>query len=362
MIDRDADFARRVVIVIALGAATLLISALRSILLLLFTAILVAVLLTSVEARLRRVLPVGRMVSITLSIGLIVAVIALAGWLFGSAITRQFDLLVVSLPSAWTRLQAELRGWGVLDQGTVEARNSVPSAGAVLGFVGGLASGAVGVISGVGLAVVGGIYFALDPDPYARGLRTLWPRNQRKRIGEAMDAIGRALKGFLKAQLAAMAIIGSLTTLGLWAIGSPSFLALGLIAGVVQFVPLLGPFIAAVPALLLALTEGPHMLVYTALLYVAIQQAEGNLITPMVQREVAAIPPALTIFTVVAFGTLFGIVGIVLAVPLTVVVYALVGKIWVRDALGEELILPGERHDHKGFTQHVVGDDGAGPI
>jgi predicted PurR-regulated permease PerM len=198
------------------------------------------------------------------------------------------------------------------------------------------------VVSGIGLAIVGGIYLAVEPRMYREGLLRLWPAGRRDHVRETIQVVGRALRSWLQGQLFAMLVIGTLSAVGLWIIGMPSWLALGLIAGIVQFVPLAGPILAAIPALLVALSQGPQMLLYVALLYVGIQQVEGNILTPMVQREVSALPPALTIFTLVAFALLFGAVGVVLAVPLTVVGYALVAKLWVRDTLGESAKLPGE--------------------
>jgi AI-2E family transporter len=108
-------------------------------------------------------------------------------------------------------------------------------------------------------------------------------------------------------------------------------LALGLIAGLVEFVPVIGSVLAAVPALLLALTLDVQTAVWTLLLYLAIQQVQGNLVTPLVTRHMLALPPALTLFAIVAFGLVFGFLGVLLAAPLTVVALVAVKKLWVRD-------------------------------
>ena len=139
-----------------------------------------------------------------------------------------------------------------------------------------------------------------------------------------------------------MALVAVITTVGLWFIGLPGFLALGLLAGLAEFVPVIGSAAAAAPALLLALTQSWEAAAWTLLLFVAIQQIQGNLLTPLLTRRMVALPPALMLFAIVAFGLLFGFLGVLFAAPLTVVAFVTVKKLWVRDALEKETALPGE--------------------
>lgn len=338
----DAQFARRVVIAVAIAAAALALWHLRSVLLLLFAATLVAVLLTSLSGLIRRLLPIGAGAGLFAALALVLAVLGLAGYLFGAEVERQFQELARQLPDALAKAEAWLIEVGLRDDVLEQLRRAAPTPGAVVDFVSGAFSILSGILSAIGLAIVGGIYLALQPQLYRDGLVRIWPPRLRATAAGAFDAAGRALRSWLTGQLFAMLVIGTMSAIGLWAIGMPSWLALGLIAGIVQFVPLAGPILAAIPALLVALSQGPQMLLSVALLYIAIQQVEGNLLTPMVQREVSALPPALTIFTLVAFALLFGATGVILAVPLTVVIYAVVAKLWIRDTLGEAVRLPGE--------------------
>lgn len=121
----------------------------------------------------------------------------------------------------------------------------------------------------------------------------------RQRVAGAVDASGRALRLWLLGQLAAMVSVGILTGLGLWIIGVPSAFALALLAGLADFVPLVGPIVAAVPALLIALSEGWETMLWTLLLYVLVQQIESNLIVPIAQRRTVSLPPAITLFPAV---------------------------------------------------------------
>jgi predicted PurR-regulated permease PerM len=131
-------------------------------------------------------------------------------------------------------------------------------------------------------------------------------------------------------------------TLGLFAIGMPSALALGFLAGLSEFVPIVGPILSAIPALLLAFSEGGNMVFWVAGLYLLIQQLEGNVIMPLVQRKTVDLPPVVALFALVALGILFGPLGVLLGTPLTVVLYVAVNQLYVRDTLGEDAEIPGE--------------------
>jgi predicted PurR-regulated permease PerM len=222
------------------------------------------------------------------------------------------------------------------------AEDATPGAGSV---VSSLASVLTSFVSGLAdflLIVVGGLYLAAQPGLYCQGVLLLFPdEGPRERIAGTLAASGAALRLWLLGQLVAMAFLFVLTGLGLWAIGLPAALALALLAGLAQFVPLIGPIVAAIPALLIALAEGWQTTLWTLLLYVLIQQVESNLITPLVQRQAVSLPPAVTLFAVVAFGLLFGPLGILFATPLAVVALVAVSRLWVREALGEPIDAPG---------------------
>jgi predicted PurR-regulated permease PerM len=151
------------------------------------------------------------------------------------------------------------------------------------------------------------------------------------------------LRLWLLGQLASMTMIGVLTALGLWAIGVPSAFALGLLAALAAFVPYLGPILSALPALLLALNEGTDTLLFTAALYIAVQQVESYVVTPLIQQRVATLPAAVTVFAIVAAGLLFGAPGVLLAAPLTMVAYVLVKRLYVEEALETPTDVPGEK-------------------
>jgi predicted PurR-regulated permease PerM len=159
-----------------------------------------------------------------------------------------------------------------------------------------------------------------------------------QRAGEASTAIGigETLELWLLGQLIQMVLIGLLATLAVWLIGVPSPVALGLIAGVGEFIPYLGPILAAIPAMLVALTKSPETVAWTLLAYLTIHQIEGQVITPLIQNRMVFVPPAVMLLGIAALTYLFGAVAIIFAAPITVAIFAAVNLLYVRDALGEK--------------------------
>jgi predicted PurR-regulated permease PerM len=187
-----------------------------------------------------------------------------------------------------------------------------------------------------------GIFFAINPDIYKKGIALLFTEKRADRVNEALETSGKALWQWLTGQFMAMAFVGITATIGLMIIGVPLALILGIIAGLSDFVPIVGPLAASILAILLAFSISPETALYTAILYLVIQQFESNLVTPLVQRRMVHIPPAVVILSLVAFGSVFGIAGVILATPLTVVLMVFVGMFYVQDVLGKEVTVPGK--------------------
>ena len=192
------------------------------------------------------------------------------------------------------------------------------------------------------LILVGGIFIAASPRFYTAGMVKLVPEQRRALVGDALNHTSRALRLWLKAQILAMAIIGVLTGLGLWLLGVPSALALGLLAGLLEFIPFAGPILSAIPAVLIALAIDPQLALWTVLLYVLIQHVEGYALQPVIQSWAVEIPGAVLLFALLACGGLFGPLGVVFAAPLTVTIYVLVKRLYVRQALDTSTPIPGE--------------------
>lgn len=331
----DAAFVRRVLWVLLLIGLAWLLAELSGLLLLVFGAVLVAVIFDALAEPIGRVTRLPERWALLVAVLLVFAVVTLSGWLFGAQVSAQFEELQQTLPRAWQTFEAWLGDTALGERLLAAARDWAPSWSGLARNVGSVAAATAGAVVNLLLVVVAGIYLAAQPRIYRSGLLQLIPPQSRAAGRDAMAAAGRGLRLWLRAQLIGMIAIGALTTAGLWLIGMPSALALGLLAGLAEFVPIVGPIIAAVPALLIALTLGTDTIVWTLVLYLAIQQIEGNVIMPIVTRHAVELPPALALFSVVALGILFGPLGVLFDAPLAVVLFVLVRELYVKRALAE---------------------------
>jgi predicted PurR-regulated permease PerM len=166
------------------------------------------------------------------------------------------------------------------------------------------------------------------------------PRPRRARVEEVLQEVGTTLGHWLVGRLVSMGIIGGITTVGLWLIGVPLAPALGLLAALAEFVPNIGPFLAFVPALLLALTESTTRALAVLLLYLSVQGFESYVLTPLVEKQAVELPPALTITAQVLMAVLAGGLGLALATPLAAAVLVLVQRLYIEDTLGDALEVP----------------------
>jgi len=196
--------------------------------------------------------------------------------------------------------------------------------GGALGVFGGLAAFFAGLI----VLVFVPLYLAAMPGPVVGWVVRLFPPERRGETRELLSEARASLLGWLGGQLVSMSVIGVLSTAALYLIGVPGALFLGIFTGLVCFVPLVGPVVSAVPPLVLAFAGNPIDALWVLLAYVAIQQVESNLLTPLVMRQAASLHPAIVIAAVTVAGTAFGVLGALLAVPAMVVAGVLVDELW----------------------------------
>ena len=335
--DAEVYFVRRILIVAAFLALAAAIWFLSDVLLLTFAGILLAVLVRSISAPLRDKVGVSEGVALLLS-GLIILVVLASGLtLFGSQIAGQFNQLFTVIPEATNRILAEFGFSRVQDilTGTV--------VGNVLTTAYEWTTAIVSIATALLFIIFTGIYLALDPVSYRNGFILLFPPRVQPLIEETVDDAGRALSLWIGGQLIAMLMVGVTTALGLWLIGLNSALALGFIAGLADFVPIVGPITAAIPGLLVASGQGLDMILWTLAVYIIVQQIESNIIVPIVVGNAVKIPPAVGLFAVIALGVLFGPLGVLFAYPLAVVADVAVRRLYVRETLGEKVEISGEK-------------------
>ena len=339
---RDATFVRRVLIVIALGVLTAVVWRLAHVLLLAFGAVVVAVILRALADLIARNIPATKKWSLALAGLTIVMALGVTLFLFGRQVRAQLGELARIFPPA---LEYVLGEFGVDTRKVLEQLPKVIGSGLpqeIFSRVASYGMTIIGALADLLLVLVAGVFLAADPTLYKRGVVQLFPSSQHERVESALDTSGVALRLWLKGQLVAMALVGLLTGFALWLIGLPSPVGLGLIAGFGEFIPFLGPILGAVPALVIAASQNTQMLLWTAGAFVVIQQVESNLISPLIQHRTVELPPVLSLLAVLAFATVFDAIGLVLAVPLTVVLYVMIKKLYVRETLGEVTHVPGE--------------------
>lgn len=325
-----AVFTWKVLIVAGVGALALFLWNVSGTLLLIFTGVLFAILLQRLTGYVRQATGLAHGWALAIVLVALVLLVGGGGWLMGTSMTAQLGQLQEQVTRAMGMLPEEWR------QRIMDQSKNWPWMSQLSGF----ASGLVYVIADAVVVMFAALYLAASPGVYRRGVVLLVPQQGQERAWEVMDVAGDSLWKWLIGQLVAMAAVGTLTAVGLWLLGIPSALALGMVAGLLEFIPLIGPFLAAIPALLIAFAQSPQDVLWVAGLYLIIQQVEGNLVTPLLQKRVVDLPPVITIGAIAAGGVLFGILGMFLATPIAVVVLVLVNMLYIEDKLGQPRHFP----------------------
>ena len=280
-------------------------------------------------------LPVGW--SLLTVVLLIVAFFSALGWFFSQAIASQINELSIQLPAAAEKLGDRISQSGLgkalmqhVDTGTVQT-----SATSMLQGFFGVAVNVVEVVGAIVVIVFVALYLAAESRRYAEGLVRLVPPARRARAGEILHETASAIWYWMLGRLFSMAVLGIMTALGLWLLGVPLPAALGLLAGIMIFVPYIGSIASAVPSVIIAASINLTLAVYVIALYLGVHLIEGYILVPLVQRRAVHLPPALTLSAQVILGALAGFIGLLFATPLVAAGLVLVRMIYVEDMLGD---------------------------
>ena len=311
-------------------------------LLLLATGCLVAIFLNGIARSIQSqadALPYG--VCLFLTILSLLSIALLATKILGEEVLKQTKLLIENIPNA-----SELTGLLAQDplgrevlqhvNGTLAKTDMALVQNMTMRALGWFSTGLGAMVSVLFVGFVG-LYLASEPKLYRSGFVRLFSASRREKADAVLSRLGRRLRNWLKGQLSAMLILAVLTTLSLWLLGLPMYLALGLFTGVVAFVPYVGPIISVIPAALVGISHGGLATAgWVFVIYMGIQLLESYVITPLLHREFAHLPPVLTLMFQSVMGLFFGLLGLLLAAPATAVTMVLVDELWIKPIKGEK--------------------------
>ena len=323
----ERAFTRKALIVIGLILLVLFLGKIAPVLMLAFAGAVLAVAIRAASTPLARRLRLPDLVAVSLVSILALALLIGAGFLFGQRLAEEAAALWVAIEEAWQKFR-EFVGKVPVGDNAMQSLESGTDPEAI----GKVAKGTFTVFGGLAdvvLVLFLAAYFAADPRSYRRGLMHLLPQSVRERAGRALDASGVALRKWLIGQLVAMVAVGVLTGIGLTLLGVPLAVPLAILMMLLDFVPVIGPFVAAIPGVLIAFSQSPELGLYAALVYLGVQFVEGNIVMPLAQKWAVSVPPALSLLGIVAFGLVFGVIGVLFAMPLLVVTMVLVQKLYI---------------------------------
>jgi predicted PurR-regulated permease PerM len=280
-------------VVLVIGSLTLALWRILDLAVLLFGAVLIAVGLRAVTRWLARLTGMNATPWLAGVVILFVAVFSIALWFFGTVVADQVDEIAQQVPEGGRvlieKLQAHPYGRYVLAQ-----MRDLGAAGATGWAASALGTAMQAVMRGLGYGVLTSfvtIYLAAQPERYRRLCLRLVPPDYRARFTRLFDQTANILERWLLGQLTVMVTIGILSGIGLWALGIEAAFVLGLVGGLLSFIPYVGAVLAAIPATLVALTQGPFYALAVVAMYVGVHFIEGNFITPLVQAEATSLPP-----------------------------------------------------------------------
>ena len=337
----DARFVRRVLLLLVIAAVAGALYKAGDLLILAFGSILGAIAIHAIADLYHDHARLGRKPALGLAIATVLALIGFLVWLFAVAFREQVNVLVLRLPGIVDQF-AVWMSQSPVGAKIVDAVRAAFAGSRVARDIGGLAQGAGELVLNCLLLLIGAVFFAVDPGVYERGFLILMPPSKRHAIEDALFDVGGTLRLWLRAQLIQMTTMGVLVGIGLWLVGVPSAPALALLTGLSEFVPYVGPLAAMLPALGLAATQGTPAIVGTLVTFAVVRFVQTNFITPYVTARVVSIPPAVTVFAILAIGQVFGVFGLFFSAALLVVVYTLVRSLYLREVLGENI--PAARH------------------
>jgi predicted PurR-regulated permease PerM len=310
----DMRFARRALTVALIVGLIIAFAYAIDLVLLAFAGILLAVLFRSTGVWLHHHTNLSMKWSMAIVLAGCAALLGWAVWIFGVRIVEQADALYSAVDQAMEQFSRQLQHYRIGQR--VLSDLSIMSLRA---FASDIASFGIYGAGGIVLVLFIGAYVSIEPDLYKRAFLTLFSQDHRRRLNNLFDEIGVALRWWLLGQFIAMSVVGIITTAGLLIVGAPMAIALGVLAMLLTFVPYVGPIVSAIPAVLIALTQGTHMAAAVLSVYVIAHGIEGYVVEPQIQHRLVLLPPAMILVMQFLLEVFAGVPGVMFATPLMVV-------------------------------------------
>lgn len=328
-----------------------LIGNIAHVLFLIFAAVLLALLFTGIAGYVNHKTFLSYRVALVGAVLFTLLLLSLFMWQVGPRISDQFAQLFERIPEAISTIRSQLLGSEIGSEiwNNVRVPENILSGGTyLLGGAKTFFSGIITFLVHSAVVLFLAVYFTINPALYIDSIISLFHKNRRNRIREVVSITGRALRWWLFGRISSMITVGILTTIGLLIIGMPLAFSIGFIAGLLSFVPYIGPILTSVPAILVGLSESPPMALKVLIVLILVQFFESYLITPLIQQKAVSLPPALLISMQVLMGVMVGAVGVFLATPLVLIIIVWVQLLYMEDILHEKVIMPGDHSRHKG--------------
>lgn len=338
----DRWFRRRVLLTCAIVsvfvAAWLAMWIASNVMLLVFAGILLAIFLHGLSEVVARYSRLRHGASLAVVLACITVLITSLAMYLAPKINEQSAQLAADLPHAAQsfrdRVESTPGGRYVLRELEVDQLLRRPQ---VVSGATGFATATVGVLFSAIVVLFIGLYAAYDPALYVQGMEHMMPHAQRDRYRELTSELYSTLWWWLVGRISECLFVGVLTTVGLWMIGVPLALTLGIIAGILNFIPNIGPLIAFIPAGMIAASQSVEQLAWTALLFLIVQSLESYVLTPIVQHRLVMLAPVLVLTSQILFWLLFGFLGLFLATPVAAALLVAIKVLYVRPVIGDHV-------------------------
>jgi predicted PurR-regulated permease PerM len=319
---------RRVATVVVVAILLWLLS---EVVLVIFTSILIAIALCGLANPITKLTRVPHVLAVLIATLIVVVSVSLPISLFGARLLAQYDAIAEDIPQTITTIRqaVEAHPWGRFVEGFIVGDDISKLTAPFTAHVASLVTSTGKVLSYVMIMLFGGIYLAMDPGRYINGLMYFTPANYKDRMQSFIKRSGTTLRRWLFTQLLVVVMNGVFAGVALWAFGVDAPVALAMLGGALAFIPYVGTLVAMAIGALAALPQGPAFALYAVIAFGAASFLEGYLITPYIQAKTLSLPPVIIIFSILGFTLLFGVLGVILAAPLTIVLMIALDTVYV---------------------------------